>query len=474
MRKTVFAMAAAALVLAAVPASARSTGSASRAELQAVEAQMQAQIDALAARLDGLVTANGALRSENEQLRAEMDRREAEVDYLKSQTRELREEGAVAAAEIDKVKGADWASRIRFKGDLRLRDDHTRTERVAGSGPTAEVEEAAQRNRMRFRARFSAEAKVTDHSKVVLGLASGDGDPRSTNQTFTNTASTKSVYIDQAYADWAFAPGARLVLGKYKQVFWRPANSLFFDTDLNPEGGAVAFERGMLFGSAYGWWVQEGYNANPQGNNEDANILGAQLGLKFALLGGETRVAAHYYDCGACQYNNPYWGGGNAYGNTTVPQDSGGSTVQVLRYDYDVVALAAELNTKLFNLPFQVWADWARNVAPDVEYDTAYAMGVYLGKAASPGTWEGGFVYQSMDKDAMFAQLIDSDFAAGNTDGDGWGFQFGYAPVKNIVLNAQYYINSLNKDVAPVSGPGYEVGKGLDYDRWRLDVNYRF
>lgn len=252
MRKTVFAIAAAALVLAAVPASARSTGSASRAELQALEAQMQAQIDALAARLDGLVTANGALRSENEQLRAEMDRREAEVDYLKSQTRELREEGAVAAAEIDKVKGADWASRIRFKGDLRVREDHTLAERVVGSGPTAEVEEAAQRNRMRFRARFSAEAKVTDHSKVVLGLASGDGDPRSTNQTFTNIGSGKPVVIDLAYADWAFVNGGNLVLGKQKYPFWRPAYSLFFDNDFNPEGGSVAFNRGMFFGSAYG------------------------------------------------------------------------------------------------------------------------------------------------------------------------------------------------------------------------------
>ena len=268
--------AAAVLALAAPGASARSTGgAASKAELQAAQAQMQAQIDALAARLDGLVTANSALRSQNEELRVEMDRREAEVDYLKSQTRELREEGAVAAAEIDKVKGVDWAARIRFKGDLRVRSDNTRTERVAGSGPTAEVEDAADRNRMRFRARFSAEAKVTDHSKVVLGLASGEGDPRSTNQTFTNTGSGKGVYLDLAYADWAFAPGARLVLGKHKQLFWRPANSLFFDSDINPEGGAVAFERGMFFGSAYGWWLQEGYGADPRANNEDANILGA-------------------------------------------------------------------------------------------------------------------------------------------------------------------------------------------------------
>jgi len=28
--------------------------------------------------------------------------------------------------------------------------------------------------------------------------------------------------------------------------------------------------------------------------------------------------------------------------------------------------------------------------------------------------------------------------------------------------------------VAPVSGPTYEIGKDLDYDRLQLDVNYKF
>ena len=62
----------------------------------------------------------------------------------------------------------------------------------------------------------------------------------------------------------------------------------------------------MFFASAYGWWLQENFNASPTGNNEDANIFGVQLGLKFALFGGETKVAAMYYECGACQNNNPF------------------------------------------------------------------------------------------------------------------------------------------------------------------------
>ena len=37
------------------------------------------------------------------------------------------------------------------------------------------------------------------------------------------------------------------------------------------------------------------------GENSDANVFGLQAGLKFPLLGGETVLAANYYECGACQ-----------------------------------------------------------------------------------------------------------------------------------------------------------------------------
>jgi len=458
------------LALAAPVPFAQAKAGPSASELQAAQTQLQVQMQALAERLNQLEADNAVLKGEVAQLNAVLGRREAEIETLKSQTQGLSEEVDVVARDAGQLQGAEWASRIRMKGDLRVRSDRLESERVVGTGETARVGDAADRDRPRFRARFSAEAQVTENSKVVLGLASGDGDPRSGNQTFTNASSAKSVYIDLAYADWTFAPGARLVLGKQKQPWWRTGQSLFIDADINPEGAAATFERGMFFGSVYGAMLQENYSSNSEGRNQDPHILGGQAGLKFAMLGGETRLAAHYYDCGACQGNAPYWSGGNAYGNTTVADGS----LQVLKYDYDVLILQAQVGSTLVGYPFLVWADWAQNLASGVEYDTAFDVGVTLGKAADRRTWEAGLLYQSMDKDAMFAQLIDSDFAAGNTDGHGWALRFGYAPVKNITLNAMYMMSRTNKDVAPVSGPGYEIGKDLDYDRLQLDVNYRF
>lgn len=438
-------------------------------ELQAAQARLQAQLEALAGRLAQLEADNTALQGEVAELNAALGRRNTEIETLKAQSQQAADGAAKATQDLGKLKGADWASRIKFKGDLRLRADHMASERVVGSGASAEVEDAADRERLRFRARLSAEGQVNDSTKVVFGLSTGDGDPRGANQTFTNVSSAKSVYIDLAYADWTFAPGGRLVLGKQKQPYWRAGYSMFFDNDLNPEGAAATYERGAFFGSAYGWLVQENYSPDPAGRNQDPYILGGQAGLRFAWLGGESRVAAHYYDCGACQGNAPFWSG-LPYGNSTVLD----GIVPVLKYDYDVLLLEAQVGTRLAGRPFQAWAGWARNLAAGVEYDTAYDLGMMLGKAVEPGSWELGVLYHSVEKDALFAQLIESDLAAGRTDGHGWAAKFGYAPARNVTLNATYIRSWMNKDVAAVGGPGYEVGRDLDYDRIMLDVNYRF
>jgi hypothetical protein len=461
-RNTVLATAVAAtLALAAPQAFAQAKGAASKAEVQAIEAQMKA----LTERLNRLESANSSLQSQNEELRAIVDRRDAEIDYLKAQTKDLREDGAVTANELNKVKGADWATRIKFKGDFRIRDENIESQKVSGTGDTAKAVDAPDRNRARYRARFGFDAKVTDNVKATFRLASGDGDPRSTNQTMTNIGSGKDIWIDQAYVDWKFMNGADLLLGKQPYAVWRPGQSLFFDGDLNQEGAAVKFDKGLFFGSAYWWWLQENSSA------EDANLWGVQGGLKFGLFGGETRLAAHYYDCGACQYNNPFWNASNsnAFGNTTIMN----GTTAVLAYDYNVLELSAEMGLSLFSLPMSVWVDWAQNMASDVQYDTAYNVGFMLGKASGPGTWEAGLMWQEIDKDALFAQFIDSDFGGGVTDTSGWVFKAGYAPVKNITLNATYFLNEQNKDVPVPTTPPNNI-TGLDYKRLQLDVNYKF
>ena len=479
-RKTAIAAAVAAtLCLAAADASAATKGTASKADLEQVQAQMQA----LADRLAKLEATNSQLASENAELKALVERRDAETDYLKAQARDLRQDTALADAEIAKVKGADWATKIKARGDFRYRSEFfNNQEREVGSGATAVVDDAADRWRDRIRARFGFDMLIGDHLKGTLLLATGGTDPRSTNQTMgTFQNGRQSIGLDMAFIDWTPMAGVDVVLGKQPYPFWRPGTSLLFDGDINPEGASVRFERGMLFGSAYGWWLNENYNAadgtnRPAGRvNTDSSTVGAQVGLKFPLFGGETRVAAHYYDCGGCQDRSPIFGN-NANGNTTYRIGTG--TTNWLAYDYNIVELSAEMGLTVFNQPLSIWADYLDNTAANVEHSDAYAAGVSYGKVGNPKTWMAAAWYQSVGKDSQFGQWIDSDFANGNTDGEGWVLRGAYAPVRNFNISATYFINTLNKDVAPVngtteSGP-YHIGNDLNYNRLQVDLNYKF
>ena len=77
--------------------------------------------------------------------------------------------------------------------------------------------------------------------------------------------------------------------------------------------------------------------------------------------------------------------------------------------------------------------------------------------------------YQVLEKDALFAQLIDSDFAGGVSDSEGWVLRAGYTPVRNWTLNATYFLNQRNVDVANSAGL-----TEVDYDRLQLDFNVKF
>lgn len=412
------------------------------------------EIAAIRAELERLIERVDKLEQENVTLRAENEALKAQSDYLRAETRGLRKDSATQAVEAAKVKGADWASRVSIKGDLRYRYEYIGDESLNASG----VQAAADRYRDRIRARMRLEAKATETLSVGFGIATGEnGDPRSTNQSLDGVLSLKSLDLDLAYFDWRFANGGQLIGGKMKQPFVKPGQSLFWDGDINPEGLALAFSRGMWFGSAYGYWIDEISGAETA-RTSDVMLYGGQIGVKVPIGSSSLTVAAHYYDLSGGVGRAPFYAG-NANGNTTV---LAGAT-PVLVYDYEVIDLMAELNLLLGSTPLQFWMDAAQNRDPD-DHDTAWAAGVLLGKVGNPRSWEIGMSYQKIEKDALFAQLIDSDFAGGASDSEGWVLRGGFAPTRNWTLNATYYMSRRNA----------ETGPEADYDRLQLDFNVKF
>jgi cell division protein FtsB len=455
------------LMIAAAVAAALSLPAAAQAASSDDLAQIREQLQGLMQRVDKLEQENQALKSENQQLQADSDKLKAEGDYLKAETKGLRKDAATNSAAVSAVKGTDWASKVAVKGDMRYRYEGISDESLNTSG----VQNTADRYRDRIRARLSVEAKATDSILVGIGLTTTENnDPRSGNQTLSGTFTKKAVELDLAYFDWKFASWGDLIGGKMKQPFFKPAQSTYFwDNDITPEGLAISFNSGIWFGTAYNYWISE--VSGPENTvTADSSIAGAQVGVKLPIGASTLTLAAHYYDLSAGQgrrnifFNCSATSNGCANGNTTI----GAAGAGVLAFDYEIGELAAEFTTNLGTLPLTLWGQYAENQDPD-DLNTAWFAGFRFGTASNARTWELGAAYGIIEKDAVFAQLIDSDFAGGVSDSEGWVLRAGYVPVRNWTLNATYFMNKLNRDRANSAAQ-----TDVDYDRLQLDFNVKF
>jgi hypothetical protein len=431
MRKhLVSAAVAGALTLAALAPMANAQGS-DLAELKAQLAALQSKVEEL-----------------EKQQKAQVESQDRTTDVL-AQTR---------------AGVGEWVGRFQWKGDFRFRNENIDQEFVA-----------KERNRDRIRLRAGFFARVNDTLRVEMQAATTEGfDARSSNQTLTNTNSRKSLELDLAYAEWQPNANWKATFGKMR-LPWYTTQSFFFDKDVNPEGVALGWQQGAtgLFANAYYIDLAE------RSARADSNMAGAQLGWRGDVASGmRLTLAAGYFAHNAIE-------GYNTVQDTTLPGNAFGNTVgtgaacrtgiaSCLVNDYDVLEVSADLAMTLAGRPFTIFADYGNNGQPEAfgttpdGLDTAWALGFQWGRVTGARTWEIGYIHQVTEKDALFAQWIDSDFASGLTDGDGGAFRFGYGFGRNFRINATYFLNDLNNDVA--SANGFDV----EYKRLQLDVNMSF
>ncbi len=241
------------------------------------------------------------------------------------------------AAHPASAQEANWADRIKFKGDVRLRH-----ERIDEDG----VEDRA---RMRFRARLGLSAIVDDDVKFVFQLATGGDNPVSTNQTFDDGFSTKDIGVDLAYVDWKIRDGLNFYGGKMKNpVYIAGGAPLMWDSDLNPEGFALKYNAGNFFGTAGGFSVEE------RGSSDDSLLYVVQAGLQFPLGDNVDLTAGVGYFAYTNTIGNEPFYDGSANGNSV---DMNGNYV----YDYRNTEMFAELGTKIGDWPLKVYAQAVQN-----------------------------------------------------------------------------------------------------------------
>lgn len=410
-----------------------------------------------------------AAADEVSELKAAVQALQQRIDQLESRAKEAEDTNDRQTDQLAKQRaGATLPSGFTWKGDLRYRNE------------TIDQEYARNRNRDRIRVRTGFTAKVNDTITTELGLSTTENnDPRSSNQTLTGENTRKAIELDVAYVSWQPHADWKFTAGKMKYPWVRPGQSVLFDGDINPEGLAVNFTHGPFFASAF-YNLLEERGGSFTGATADSNLAGGQVGLR-GTLGSASKwtLGAGYFDFNAVKGRNPFYNASsNGNTTTTTPALCSAGIAPCLRYDFTQTELFGEFSTALGRLPLSAHADWFRNGDAD-RLDTAYSVGVLLGKASDPGTWELGYVYQHIDKDALFGQFIDSDFGGGNTDAKGSILKGAYAFAKNWTLNLTYFLNRTNVDVpTTLAGvPGLSSTAQIrdrDYKRLQVDLNWKY
>jgi len=441
-------------------------------------AALKAQLEALQARLTELERAQAAQSAQV----AEASKAATQVAVENAEQQESIDRTTDSLAQTRAGIGS-WVSAFTWKGDLRYRNETIDQEFVA-----------SDRNRDRIRARLGFFAKVNDTVRAEIQLSTGEGfDPRSSNQTLTNSNARKELDLDTAYMEWSPNERWKLTAGKMRYP-WVRTSSFFYDGDINPEGVAVNWQRAATGPFAAAFYTQ----LAERGTQADSNMLGAQLGWRGALDdGGRWLLAASYFDHGAVQGYNPFLDGNaaNAFGNTTTTSAAvcRRGIASCLLNDYDIVELIGELQFNVAGRPLLLFADFAQNQKADAGIvsavptsnvpaglDTAWSAGFTYGRASNPRSWEIGYLYQKIEKDALFGQWVDSDYGSGVTDVDGSAFRFAYAFARNWRFNLTYFVDRTNVDVpVSVTVPGTSpavtrVISGRDYNRLQLDLNVTF
>jgi len=430
-----------------------------------------------------------AQNAEIEALKQQLAALAGTLEALEKAQMQTRKTGEEAQATADRTADVVAQSRaaLSFAGDLRYRNETFDVEYVDSN-----------RNRDRVRARLNANFRVNDTITGGIGIATGGPDPRSSNQTLTDQNSRKDFELDLGFVTWAPNADWRITAGKQRYSFTR-TGSLFYDGDVNPEGISANYAKGNFFAGVFYDWLAEralSFNNVTTGTNTDSVMFGGQVGYRIPFSDSvRLTLAGTYMDFSGVQDYNPFFGG-SSFGNTTRTTGCAravAANTACLASDFDILEASADLTATVAGKPLRFFIDYATNTAAEInpvaqdELDTAYAAGVQYGSAsAARGTWDVGLLYQQIEKDSLFGQLLDSDFGDGNTDTQGFVIRGGYTVARNWTVNATLFLNELSNDVpqsvtvfnestaAPYDTTNVANVLDRDYKRLQLDLNFRF
>ncbi len=462
------------------------------------------------------------LQEEMRQLREQLDRTAEEAMQRQRLSERQVDELRTRLSDINaKVFKSDWAQRIRFGGDIRLRYQRDGFERnnallfdynrlLSNPNDIRLMNTTEDRERFRFRARLAVMASITDPQRTEAGkfeagirLATGnEKDPVSTNDTLGDSFNKDGIVFDQVYLRYTYQPSdspffewiPRLVVsgGRIPNPFFH--TDLVWDADLAFEGLAVslisnvqeearlaaflhlgAFPLQEIELNAKDKWlfgVQLGADAKPTAD------LAAKLGLalydyKNTTGRANTAAAPKENDWSAPQFLQK---GNTLFNlNAAVP---GGGILPGLATDYRLVNLTGRFDYNRWH-PIHVilTGDYVRNLGydkgqvkkntgeSDVDRgDQGFLAGIQVGypEIVNFAEWNVLLAFKYLEADAVLDAFTDSDFHGGGTNAKGWILGAGFGLYHNVWLTVRWMTADEIR------------GEPLAIDVLQVDVNARF
>ncbi|MCC4262714.1 putative porin [Pseudomonas aestusnigri] len=208
----------------------------------------------------------------------------------------------------------DWASRISFEGDMRLRNES----RLYSNTNSNEFFDFAQlnedgpydvnqftnstwppilnsredrENMLRLRARFGLNAQLSDTWKAGIRIGTGsDSSPVSTTQTLGAGFGKKDIWLDRGYITWTPSDRLSITGGRIANPFM--STDLLYSNDLNFDGMAAIFNHPFsndlsLFGTLGAFPVEYTSDAStPSFDKQDSEnkwLYGLQVGADWRI-----------------------------------------------------------------------------------------------------------------------------------------------------------------------------------------------
>lgn len=358
---------------------------------------------------------------------------------------------------------SNWWETIKVKGDFRYRHE------------MINKEGKDDRHRQRIRARLGLFGEVSEYTKVGIQLASGSDDPASTNQTLDGAFSTKNIGIDLAYFTTGFkgVEGLKVIGGKMKNPFFKPGKSeLIWDGDVNSEGGVATYQKAIdnfvLTMTGAGFWIDE------RSSSDDSYIAAGQGVARFNFNDKKSTVAVggSIFSYTNAKDFEPFFEADDPMGNTdythvdTLVGDENDTTFEsstCYLNGFELVEVFAEVTHKFQNTPVTIIGDFVTNTAAD-SLNTGWLVGLRVGKAKKPGSWEFRYNYRSIEADAVPGIFTDSDFRGGGTDGKGHEVGGAIQLAANTAFKATYFSNEI----------GLEETETENYGRLQIDLQFKF